>query len=267
MKKYILNFVLFICCTAFSQETINQLDKEGKRHGLWKGIYEESKRPRYEGVFEHGIETGIFKYFDDTKEGKVIATRDFSKGNNSCYVTIFDRKNNIVSEGLLINRSYEGVWKFYHKESKIVMTHENYKQGQLNGIRKVFYNDGSLAESMYYLEGKKQGNYKRFGINEKMIEELNYKNDQLDGEALFYDGLGNLILKGQYKEGLKSGIWYTYENGKVIKEEKAKKINAKNFTYILNEKGEKIPSELKDRDEKDKTEKKYINTQEKTKEK
>jgi hypothetical protein len=44
------------------------------------------------------------------------------------------------------------------------------------------------------------------------------------------------------------GIWKTYENGKVVKEEKAIKYNSKNFEYITNAKGEKIPGEMKDRE-------------------
>lgn len=255
MKKLYLFIILVLSSLIYSQETINQFDKDGKRHGLWKGTYEESKRPRYEGVFEHGTEIGVFKYFDDTKEGKIIATRDFSKGNTTCYVTIFDRKGFIVSEGLLVNKEYEGIWKYYHQESKIIMTSENYKKGKLNGIKKVFYNDGSLAEELTFLDGKRDGNYKKFGINEKILEDLNYKNDELHGSAKFYDGLGNLQLEGQYKEGLKSGIWKTYENGKLVKEEKAAKFNSKNFNYTINEKGEKIPGNLKDREEKKKTNK------------
>ena len=32
--------------------------QKAKKHGIWKGVYEESKRPRYEGTFEHGKEIG-----------------------------------------------------------------------------------------------------------------------------------------------------------------------------------------------------------------
>lgn len=252
MKKIFIVFFILTCFNNFSQENINQINVKGERHGLWKGIYEESKRPRYEGVFENGKETGVFKYFDDTKVGKVIATRDFSKGNDSCYVTMFDRKGNIVSEGLLINKEYEGEWKIYHKESKVVMTLENYKKGKLNGIKKIYYDDGAVAEILNFSNGKRNGNYKKFGVNEKLLEDLNYKNDELHGDATFYDGLGNILIQGQYKEGLKSGVWKTYEKGKLVKEETARKYASKNFEYKINEKGEKIPGEMKDR----KTEKK-----------
>ena len=252
MKNLLVLLFLLGGLLNYSQEKINQFDEKGERHGLWKGIYDESKRPRYEGVFNHGKETGVFKYFDDTKAGKVIATRDFSKGKDSCYVTMFDRKDNIVSEGLLVNKLHEGEWKIYHKESKVVMTSENYKKGKLNGVKKVFYDDGSVAEILNYVDGKRDGNYKRFGINEKILEDLNYKNDQLHGAASFYDGLGNVILQGQYSNGLKSGVWKTFENGKLVKEETARKFTSKNFEYTVNEKGEKIPGEMKDRETKKK---------------
>ena len=256
--KAIVIFLFLIGNYSYSQEKINQLDEKGERQGLWKGTYEESKRPRYEGIFEHGIEVGVFKYFDDTKAGKVIATRDFSKGKGTCYVMMFDRKDNIVSEGLLINKEHEGEWKIYHKESKVVMTSENYKKGKLNGIKKIFYDDGAVAEILNYTDGKRNGNYKKYGVNEKILEDLNYKNDELHGEATYYDGLGNISIQGQYKEGLKSGVWKTYEKGKVVKEETSRKFSTKNFEYIINAKGEKIPGEMKDREvrEKKKIEKK-----------
>jgi antitoxin component YwqK of YwqJK toxin-antitoxin module len=251
LKKIASILLFLISGLSFSQESINQLDNKGDRHGLWKGSYEETKRNRYEGVFEHGKEKGIFKYFDDTKAGKVIATRDFSKGNGSCYVTMFDRKDNIVSEGLLINKEYEGEWKIYHKESKVIMISENYKKGKLNGLKKIFYDDGSVAEILNFNNGKRDGNYKKYGVNEKILEDLNYKNDELHGEATFYDGLGNISIQGQYKEGLKAGIWKTFEKGKIVKEENARKYTSKNFEYTKNTKGEKIPGDMKDREVKE----------------
>ena len=45
--------------------------------------------------------------------------------------------------------------------------------------------------------------------------------------------------------GLRNGIWETYENGKIVSTEDASKPNSKSFKYIKNEKGELVPSELK----------------------
>src|SRR5690606_33934540 len=109
MKKLVL-LVFLVSFGALAQD-INKTDAAGKRHGLWKGTHEGSKRPRYEGTFDHGKEVGIFKFFDDTKAGTVIATRDFTAKDGSCYTTFFDQKGNKVSEGREFNRQREGEWK------------------------------------------------------------------------------------------------------------------------------------------------------------
>ena len=116
MKKLLL--ILFFSSSIFAQET-NKLDEKGLKHGLWKVTFEESKRPRYEGTFEHGKEVGLFKFFDDTKAGTVIATREFNPKDNSCYTIFYNQNKNKVSEGKLINKEYVGVWKYYHEEGEI----------------------------------------------------------------------------------------------------------------------------------------------------
>lgn len=217
--KFLIVFLLFTVFSFAQEEQINQYDADGNRHGLWKGVYEKTKRPRYEGVFEHGKETGIFKYFDDTKAGKVIATRDFSKGDGSCYAVFYDRKGNKVSEGgINKDRQNEGVWKFYHKESPQIMAIENYKNGKLDGVRKVFYKNGKIASETHYVDGVKEGVFKQYADNGVVLEEIPYKNNQFHGWVIYRDYSGNLVAEGQYEKGLKKGIWKFYENGKLIKE-------------------------------------------------
>ena len=108
--KYLVILLLY-SVSLFAQE-INQIDANGKKHGIWKGVYEQSKRPRYEGTFDHGKEIGIFKFFDDTNAGTVIATRDFNSKDNSCYTIFYNQKGNKVSEGKLVNKLYVGEWKY-----------------------------------------------------------------------------------------------------------------------------------------------------------
>ena len=218
--------ILFFQISALlAQVTTNQLDSDGKKNGLWRGYYEESKRLRYEGTFLHGKEVGVFKYFDDTKAGTVIATRDFSKGDGSCYTIFFDQKNNKVSEGLVKNKLFEGQWKYYHKESKDIMTLENYKNGKLNGPRKVFYKENELAEEVYYTDGKKNGLGKTFGENGKQIDQHNYVNDVFEGKATYFNVSGKKMYEGEYKNNSKIGSWKFYENDKVVKQVKAEKFS------------------------------------------
>lgn len=219
--KRALLFLLVICMNfSFAQEEkFNQFDAKGNRHGLWKGVHEKSKRPRYEGTFVNGKETGIFKYFDDTKAGKVIATRDFSKGDGSCYVTMFNQKGNKVSEGLINkNKENEGEWKYYHQDSPQPMSVDFYKNGKLNGKSVVFFKDGKIASETHYVNGVKEGVYKKFSDKGIVLEEVTYKNDQFDGLVTYRDAKGTIVAQGMYEKGLKKGIWKFYENGKLVKE-------------------------------------------------
>ena len=215
MKKI---WILFLISTAaFSQET-NKVDAAGKKDGLWKGTYAESKRPRYEGTFDHGKETGVFKFFDDTKKGDVLATRDFSANDGSSYTVFFDQNKNKVSEGKEIGKAREGEWKYYHKASKVLMAVENYKNGKLEGLKTVYYPNAQVAEEMTYKNGLKEGPYKKIGQDGTLLEESNFVNNEYNGAAVFYDSDKSVASKGKFINGKKAGIWQFYQKGKLVKE-------------------------------------------------
>jgi len=215
MKNF---WILFLISTAALAQDFNKLDANGKKDGLWKGTYEISKRPRYEGTFSHGKETGLFKFFDDTKKGDVVATRDFSANDGSAYTIFYDQNKNKVSEGKVIGKNYEGEWKYYHKASKVIMITENYKNGKLEGLRTVFYPNSKIAEEMTYKNGLKEGIYKSFGQNGSPLELTTYKNNQYEGDAVFYDVDGAVASKGKFVNGKKAGMWQFFEKGKLVKE-------------------------------------------------
>ncbi len=219
MKKLLL--ILFFSSSIFAQET-NKLDEKGLKHGLWKGAFEESKRPRYEGTFEHGKEVGLFKFFDDTKAGTVIATREFNPKDNSCYTIFYNQNKNKVSEGKLINKEYVGEWKYYHEDSPQIMTIENYVNGKLNGLRSVFYPSGKIAEEINYKNGIKEGSYKNYAENGIVFEESMYKNGEYDGLAIYRSPQNIVVAKGMYAKGVKVGIWEFNTNGKITKENMSK---------------------------------------------
>ena len=219
-KKILFGLLSMSCFFSVAQtnNNINKLDSKGLKDGLWKGVYEESKRPRYEGVFSHGKETGVFKYFDDTKKGDVIATRDFSANDGSAYVIFYDQSKNKVSEGKVVNKLFEGPWTYYHHASATVMSKETYVKGKLEGLRSVYYPNGKIAEEQSFKAGLKDGPYKKYTENGVLLEESNFKSDVYNGEAVFKDGLGNMASKGNFINGKKAGVWQFYEKGKLTKE-------------------------------------------------
>jgi len=215
MKLRLVFALLFMCSFTLIAQ-VNQNDASGQRHGLWKGTYEKSKRTRYEGTFEHGKETGTFKYFQDDKKSTLMATRVFA-ADGSCYTTFFDDKGKKVNEGKEVNKLRQGEWKFYFTGKDVVMMLENYNKGKLEGVKKVFYDNASIAEEMNYKNGLREGNYKKYMVSGKVIEDSTYKNDQLNGPASFFDEGGQIVAKGQFKDNKMTGKWQYYEKGKVVK--------------------------------------------------
>lgn len=214
---FVLIFFNFNCIQA--QTNFNKLDENGKKHGLWKGFYEDTKNPKYEGTFEHGKEVGTFTFFDNTKTKIVIATREFNPTDNSAYTIFYDQLKNKVSEGKVVNKVYEGQWKYYHKASKTVMTIENYSKGKLEGLRSVFYPNGKIAEEIVYKNDLKNGAYKRYTESGIIIEESNYINNQYEGLAIFRDpDDGTIVSKGKFVNGKKAGIWQFFAKGKLVNE-------------------------------------------------
>uniref|UniRef100_UPI0040483115 toxin-antitoxin system YwqK family antitoxin n=1 Tax=Flavobacterium sp. TaxID=239 RepID=UPI0040483115 len=231
MKQIFFLFIIFSAFIANAQDKINQLDDKGNRHALWRGTHKESNRIRYEGSFNHGKEVGVFKYFDDTKAATIIATRDFSKGDGSCYAVFYDQKGNKVSEGTLANKLPEGEWKYFHFESKQLMSVEFYSKGKLVGVRKVFYKDGTVAEETNYKNGIKEGSSKTYSEKGELLDAHIYKNGQYNGLASYFDGLGNKMYEGNYVNGKRVGIWKFFEKNKVIKEVKASKFSKELIKY------------------------------------
>lgn len=219
-NKFVATLLCFVSFLMYAQSDFNKLDEKGKKHGLWKGFYKDTKNPKYEGTFDHGKEIGVFTFYDNTKTKIVIATREFNPNDNSAYTIVYDQLKNKVSEGKVVNKLYEGQWKYYHKASKNVMTIENYNKGKLEGLRSVFYPNGKIAEEMNYKEGKKNGPYKKYTESGIIIEESNYKNNDFDGLAIFRDADdGNIVSKGKFVNGKKAGVWQFYQGGKLVKEE------------------------------------------------
>lgn len=216
--------VIFLCCQAvFSQTDNNPVDDKGKKHGVWKGFYQESGRPRYEGTFEHGKEVGVFNFFDDTKAKSIIASRTFNANDNSCYTVFYDQNKNVVSEGKEINKLREGTWKYYHKASKSIMTVENYKGGKLDGTKIVYYPSGKVVDETNYKNGLKEGAYRKYSESGVVMESCFFKNGEYEGEAVYKDPNDLVVARGMFKNGKKVGVWQFFVDGKLTSEENMNK--------------------------------------------
>ena len=219
MKAIYFLIILFVSSLVSAQE-INQLDANGKRHGIWKKNFEKTKVLRYEGEFDHGKEIGTFKFYKNIDNEPVLtATRTFNETNDLAEVHFFSSKKKLISEGKMRGKTYVGKWIYYHNDSNQIMTEEFYNEnGKLEGERKTYYLSGKLAENAMYKNGVFDGESLWYSEAGQLIRVFNYKNGALNGVSKSYDSKGNIELEGIYKDDLKHGIWKYYENGKLVRE-------------------------------------------------
>lgn len=217
MIKQILFFVAFftiILTPCFVQESVNQFDKDGERHGLWRKNYNNTNQLRYQGQFYHGKEINTFKYYK-LKNGKSVlsAIKVFNKENDFANVTFFASDQKKISQGQMNGKTFTGKWIYYHKNSDQIMTIENYNSyGQLEGERVVYFKNGKVAESVVFKNGERNGLSKWFSETAVLLQESNYSNDKLNGITVYYENGGLIKAKGHYADNLKVGVWNYYKN-------------------------------------------------------
>ncbi|MFI1771411.1 toxin-antitoxin system YwqK family antitoxin [Thalassobellus citreus] len=223
--KFIAFSFLLLFTTIITAQSINQFDAEGKRDGIWKKTFDNTKVLRYEGVFIHGKEVGLFKFYKNINGKAVLAaTRQFNESNTIADAKFYTSKGKLISEGQMDGKIYIGTWKYYQKKSDTLLILEHYDNfGKLDGERLVYYKNGQIAEKQFYKSGKLEGESFLYSEENKVLKSFVYVNGELHGISKYYSPDGGLLVEGNYKRGKKDGVWKYYENG-VLKEEK-------DFTY------------------------------------
>ena len=219
MKSVVLLFILFTTALLFSQD-INQLDENGERHGIWKKNFDNTDQPRYEGQFKHGKEIGEFKFYKLVNKKSILsATKAFNENDHVASVKFFSSTGKLISEGKMNGKAYIGKWTYYHNKTNAVMSTETYNdQGELDGEKFVFYENGQMAEKSNYVKGKLEGLSTWYSEKGIVLKEFFYENDELHGMSKYYDNIGQLLAQGAYKRGRKHGVWKYYTNGKLTEE-------------------------------------------------
>ncbi|WP_053991821.1 toxin-antitoxin system YwqK family antitoxin [Mangrovimonas sp. TPBH4] len=218
--KYIQIMLCFLATSVMLAQQINQFDSKGLRHGIWRKNFHETKQPRYEGEFNHGKEIGVFKYYTlNNKKSVLSATKTFNPNNDIAEVKFFSSTGKLISEGKMNGKLYMGKWVYYHNKTNAIMSTETYNnQGNLDGEKLVYYDNGQIAERVNYVNGKIQGVSRWYSETGVVLKEFHYVNDELHGEAKYYNDEGQLLVEGNYKRDRKDGIWKYYKDGKLEEE-------------------------------------------------
>ncbi len=223
MKKIVFySLFLLLSFQLIAQTTVNQIDSNGKRQGVWKKKYQNGNL-RYTGQFSHGKEVGTFKFYNISGEKHPMVIKKFNPDNDLATVTFYTKKGKIESTGQMIGKTRIGKWVYYFSDGKTVLSVENYKNGLLDGEYKVFYKSGQLTELSHYKNGKKDGISLRYSDEGVLTENITYKDGIANGYAIIYDEHGDVFARGNYVNGIKKGIWEFNMDGEMVKFDPSKK--------------------------------------------
>ncbi|MDR2556467.1 MAG: hypothetical protein LBC49_01995 [Bacteroidales bacterium] len=206
MKQSI--FILLLLCVFVSQgEAQNAIDKKGRKQGYWKTA-DTSRTLNYEGNFKDDMPFGDFTYFD--RNGHIKARAFYFRGGYASFNTFYDDSGRVLMTGYYLDKQKDSIWKYYHN-GHILIKEENYKQGQFNGVTRLYDYDGALLETQEWYRGLRNGAW--WSRQEKGFQRVTYKMNRSEGKytALYPDS--SLYITGQYYDGLKEGEWKFYFDG------------------------------------------------------
>jgi antitoxin component YwqK of YwqJK toxin-antitoxin module len=117
------------------------------------------------------------------------------------YFIYYDSLGAKTHEGVFIGNMRSGIWKYYWSGG-IQLKHELTYFNDIRSGRGRMYNRGQvLLEDGNYSNDEKQGLWKYYAGN-KLLFECHYENGKVEGEKVDYDGLGHVIKRTTYANGM-----------------------------------------------------------------
>lgn len=247
MRKLIICIFLLLSGSIIAQDTINQVDTQGRKQGFWTKKDLHGKL-LYQATFKDDKPVGEMKRFHPN--GKIKAVLYFIEESELSDVKLFDGAGRQVAQGKYLGQEKTGEWSFF-KDSKVVSS-ENYVNGKKNGVSKRWYTTGELLEESTWKDDKLDGIYRSYFQDGKLYQESNYVQGQRSGPFKTWFSDGTLELDGFYMSDVRHKDWLYYDNsgvllyalkynqGQLLNPEVQDSINAAQFDNFKT-KGDSIP--------------------------
>lgn len=173
---------------------------------------------------EKNIENGVLVEIDTLKLKKVI-TGFYADNNKHGEWNYFDVDGTKIMEGKFENNKKVGKWKRFYsiyvddndKEmdySGTLFLEENYVDGKLNGETKRF----STLKDVNFPCTDDSNKICTKVVFTKILEKSNFENGLLNGAYELINSENQLVKKGQYTAGKKTGKWILLNNCTVVAE-------------------------------------------------
>jgi tetratricopeptide (TPR) repeat protein len=129
-------------------------------------------------------------------------------------------------EGTFQNGKVEGIRRIYHQNGQIAIE-RGYSIGLINGLEKEFFEDGTLKQKGKFVNGKEEGIWEMYFPNGQIKQRSAFENGNMQGETIVYYSTGKILAVEITKEG------------KTIPDKRLEKVNqAMNKGHTSSEEGD-----------------------------
>ena len=180
------------------------------------------------------LKHGPWKYYD--KGGVLVESRTYYKDKLHGQVKLFYSNEKPKQEGYFKMDVQDSIYRLWNESGKLT-TEGYYKNGELNGIWKSYYDDGRAQKTEEFIDSSVRvidfwlpdpahtqtvingtGEITTYFTTGTVKEWYNYKNGVYDGAFLENSIYGYPLLEGSYSDGKKSSEWkYYYYTGDIEK--------------------------------------------------
>jgi antitoxin component YwqK of YwqJK toxin-antitoxin module len=218
-------------------DSLNKMNNQNLKTGFWM---ERSGEYTHQGSYIDGKKHGNWATF--LSNDMLFKLETWKYGLKDGISLQFDRKSKLTGLENYKNDQLNGLCVYYAPASDFPQKEMSYNMGKLEGMARIFYENGKIQEESFYKDNQKSGPSRWYGKTGRMIALYNYVNGQFEGlQRTFYENdttqaisnfSGNLLngdfkefyrngvlkVSGKYLKGLKEGDWIEYdEAGKRVK--------------------------------------------------
>lgn len=156
-------------------------------------------------IDSRGFKQGLFMEYD--RDGVLINSGNY-KNNEREGEWSFFRDDKLHHLSPYINGKREGLIRYYDNDKEIWSW--NWKNDKSDGYNKSAFKNGIIKVEGLYVNGEREGEFKRYNKEGRLIKIENYNKGLKEGEYKKYNSLGTLLIKGNYKKDKRYGIWEWY---------------------------------------------------------
>ncbi len=207
----------FLKISKYQNDILQSEAEEIMKLDIQNEYYPDGKI-KIRAMSRNGLLEGVMRTYDTAgvilegfiySKGTIIASGIVNEdGNRHGFWKDFYSDGKLRAEGKYENGKQIGIWKYFYPNGQIEQTGKFNKNGKPEDTWKWFFEKGSLLREESYRNGLRDGLKIEYDETGKIIEEGEF----VDGleEGIWTETMGDCFLRGNYRDGLRTGEWIKY---------------------------------------------------------